>query len=77
MNTVIPLLLFQDFKRIILPRTGLLRLTPSNTFSKFLVRFSRRVSLWGDLSRVLPEMVKGVDFPRTDLKSKLIQYVYK
>jgi hypothetical protein len=47
------------------------------SFSRFLVSFLRRVSLWGDLSRALPETDKGIDSLRTDLKSELIQYVYK
>ena len=74
---VIPSLLFWDFKRIILPRTRLLRLAPSNPFSRFLVSFLRRVSLWGDLYRVLPETDKGIDFVRIGLKSELIQYAHK
>jgi hypothetical protein len=73
----IPSLLFWDFKRIILPRIGLLILGPSNPFSRFLVSFLKRVSLWGDLYRVLPKTDKGIDFLRTDLKSELIQYACK
>jgi hypothetical protein len=53
---------YRDFKRIILPHAGLLRLAPSNPFFRFLVSFPRRVSLWGDLSTVLPETDKGIDF---------------
>ena len=46
------------------------------SFFEFFVNFPKRVSLWGDLSRVLPEMDKGIDFLRIDLKSELIQYAY-
>jgi hypothetical protein len=41
-----------------------------------LLSFSKRVSLWGDLSRVSPEMDKGIGFPRNGLNSELIQCVY-
>jgi hypothetical protein len=41
-----------------------------------LLRFSKRVSLWGDLSRVSPETDKGIDFSRNDLNSELIQCAY-
>jgi hypothetical protein len=46
------------------------------SFSMFLVRFLRRVSLWGDLPRVLPETDKGIDFLRNGLNSELIQCAY-
>jgi hypothetical protein len=36
----------------------------------------KRVSLWGGLSRVSPETDKGIDFPRNDLNSELIQCAY-
>ena len=46
------------------------------SFFRFLVSFPRRVSLWGDLSRVSPEMDKGIGFLRNGLNSELIQCVY-
>jgi hypothetical protein len=44
----------------------------SATSSKIL----KRVSLWGYLSKVSPEMDKGIDFPRNNLNSELIQCVH-
>jgi hypothetical protein len=41
-----------------------------------LMSFSKRVSLWGDLPRVSLETDKGIDFPRNDLNSELIQCAY-
>ena len=41
-----------------------------------LSSFSKRVSLWGGLSKVSLEMDKGVDFPRNGLNSELIQCAY-
>jgi hypothetical protein len=46
--------------------------TQSDTSSKLL----KRVSLWGDLSRVSPEMDKGIGFPRNGLNFELIQCVH-
>ena len=41
-----------------------------------LLSFSKRVSLWGDLSRVSPEMDKGIGFSRNSLNFELIQCAY-
>jgi hypothetical protein len=40
--------------------------------SRSLDKLSKRVSLWGDLSRALLETNKGINFPRTDLKTESI-----
>jgi hypothetical protein len=44
------------------------------SFSRFLISFPRRISLWRDLFRVFLGTNRGIDFPRTDSKSELIQY---
>ena len=41
-----------------------------------LLIFSKRVSLWGDLSRVSPKTDKGIYFPRNDLNYELVQCVH-
>jgi hypothetical protein len=44
--------------------------------SRSLDKLSKRVSLWGDLSRALLETNKGINFSRTDLKTESVQNIY-
>jgi hypothetical protein len=46
------------------------------SFSRFLISFPRRISLWRDRFQVFLGKNRGIDFPRTDSKSELIQYIY-
>ena len=38
--------------------------------------FPKRVPLWEGLSGTLPEANKGINFPNTDLKTKLVQWIH-
>jgi hypothetical protein len=74
---LIPTLQLQDFKRVIPPCIGLLRLAHSNPFSKFLVNLSKEGIL---VKRSIPghswRQIRGNKLPRMDWKSDLVQLAH-
>jgi hypothetical protein len=74
---LIPTLLLRDFKRVIPPRTGLLRLAHSSPFSRFLVNLSKEgISVKRSIPGHSWRQIRGNKFPRTDWKSDLVQLVH-
>jgi hypothetical protein len=73
-SLLIPMLLLQNFKRVIPPRTGLLRLSHSSPFSRFLVDLPKEGI---SVKRPIPghpwRRVRGNNFLRTGRKSDLVQ----
>ena len=63
---LIPMLLPQNLKRVIPPRTGLLRLAHSSPFSRFLASHSKKgISVKRSLPRHFWEQIRENNFPRT------------
>jgi hypothetical protein len=73
-SLLIPMLLPQNFKRIIPPRTRLLRLAHSSPFSKFLVNLPKEgISVKRSIPGHPWRQIRGKNFPRTGWKSDLVQ----
>jgi hypothetical protein len=62
-------MLLRDFKRVIPPHTGLLRLAHSSPFSRFLVNLSNGVNLCEEIySGAFLETDKGKQIPENGLE---------
>jgi hypothetical protein len=76
-SLLIPTLLLQNFKRVIPPRTGLLRLAHSSPFSRFLVNLSKEgISVKRSIPGLSWRQTKGNKLPRMDWKSDLVQLMH-
>jgi hypothetical protein len=74
---LIPTLLLRDFKRVIPPRTGLLRLAHSSPFSRFLVNLSKEgISMKRSIPGHSWRQIRGNKFPRMEWKSDLVQLAH-
>jgi hypothetical protein len=70
-------LLLRNLKRVIPPRTGLLRLAPSSPFSRFLVNLSKEgISVKRSIPGHSGRQTRGNKFPRMDWKSDLVQLMH-
>jgi hypothetical protein len=70
-------LLLQNLKRVIPPRTWLLRLASSSPFSRFLVNLSKEgISVKRFISGHPRRQTRGNKFPRMDWKSDLVQLMH-
>jgi hypothetical protein len=73
-SLLIPTLLPQNFKRVIPPRTGLLRLAHSSHFSRFLVNLPKEgISVKRSIPGHPWRQIRGNNFPRMGWKSDLVQ----
>jgi hypothetical protein len=71
---LIPTLLSQNLKRVIPPRTGLLRLPHSSPFSRFLENLSKKgISVKSLIPGLSWKQTKVNSFPRTGWKPNLVQ----
>jgi hypothetical protein len=76
-SLLIPTLLLRNFKRVIPPRTGLLRLAHSSPFSRFLVNLSKEgISAKRSIPGLSWRQTKGNKLPRMDWKSDLVQLMH-
>jgi hypothetical protein len=67
-------LLLRNLKRVIPPRTGLLRLAPSSPFSRFLVNLSKEgISVKRSIPGHSRRQIRVNSFPRTGWKPNLVQ----
>jgi hypothetical protein len=67
-------LLLRNLKRVIPPRTGLLRLAPSSPFSRFLVNLSKEgISVKRSIPGHSRRQIRVNNFPRTGWKPNLVQ----
>jgi hypothetical protein len=73
-SLLIPTLLLRNFRRVIPPRRGLLRLAHSSPFSRFLVDLPKEgISVNRSISGHPWRRLRGNNFPRTDRKFDLVQ----
>jgi hypothetical protein len=74
---LIPTLLPRNLKRVIPPRTGLLRLAHSSPFSRFLENLSKKgISVTSPIPGPSWKQTKGNKLPRMDWKSDLVQLMH-
>jgi hypothetical protein len=76
-SILIPMLLLRDFKRVIPPRTGLLRLAHSSPFSRFLVNLSKEgISVKRSIPGHPWRQIRVNNFPRMGWKPDLVQLMH-
>ena len=74
---LIPTLLPRNFKRVIPPRTGLLRLAHSSPFSRFLVNLSKEgISMKRSIPGLPWRQIRVNNFLRTGWKPDLVQLMH-
>jgi hypothetical protein len=74
---LVPTLLLWDFKRVIPPRTGLLRLAHSSPSSRFLVNLSKEeISVKRSIPGHSWRQIRGNKLSRMDWRPDLVQLMH-